>query len=132
MTPKIPIPTDNIYKFYALFGLSLLIASIVSFSIIATSANEEFYKLMKENYKITYVEKSENKSNLIKIIESQMVNQVTRTKSFSYYLGWATGFSFVLMLFGFGMWQFKIQPRQDEYFNLQIKALEKEIENSNK
>lgn len=38
MTPSIPIPTDNIYKFACLFGLTLIVTSIVSFVAVYSSS----------------------------------------------------------------------------------------------
>ena len=33
MEPRIPLPTDNIYKFYALFGLVVLLTTAIMFFI---------------------------------------------------------------------------------------------------
>ena len=49
MQSRIPLPTDNIYKFYALFGLLLLIASIALFvstySTFQIRASDRFVEL---------------------------------------------------------------------------------------
>lgn len=39
MLSKIPLPTDNIYKFYALFGLLILLTTGVMFFIRHTEYN---------------------------------------------------------------------------------------------
>ncbi len=44
MESKIPIPTDNIYKFYALFGLVILISCIAAFLYVYSSTNELIFK----------------------------------------------------------------------------------------
>ena len=40
MEDKIPIPTDNIYKFYALFGLVLFIFCAGSFIFVQEKTND--------------------------------------------------------------------------------------------
>ena len=38
MTPGFSIPTDNIYKFYALLGLALIISSMLAFVYVYDSS----------------------------------------------------------------------------------------------
>ena len=38
MTPSLPVPTDNIYKFSCLFGLALIISSLFAFVSTYTSS----------------------------------------------------------------------------------------------
>jgi len=48
MESKIPLPTDNIYKFYALFSLLLLIFSLGAFLYVQQSANEQVIAILPE------------------------------------------------------------------------------------
>lgn len=48
MESKIPLPTDNIYKFYALFSLLLLIFSLGAGLYVQQSANEQVIAILPE------------------------------------------------------------------------------------
>jgi len=47
MESKIPLPTDNIYKFYALFGLLLFITSGLTVVWNSNTTNETIHSLQK-------------------------------------------------------------------------------------
>ena len=49
MQPSIPIPTDNIYKFVALFGLSLFISSGLASVAVHFYFNDILYKRSMES-----------------------------------------------------------------------------------
>ncbi len=130
MESRIPIPTDNIFKFYALFGLLLLITSIMGHVWVSTSTNEKVHSLVKEYEGITGAK--EEKSDLAKVIEIRMKVQAENKKAFTYGFSATIGIAFWLMLYGFWQWHTKIQPKQDEYFELRVQKLKQEIKRSNK
>lgn len=131
MESKIPLPTDNIYKFYALFGLMLLITSILGVVVISTSTNDKLYSLMKEYEAIPGTKEEKEKSDLAKVIEKRLEIQVSNKKLFLRVFGAAIGFAIMLSGYGFRQWHTKIQPKQDEYFELQLEKLRREVgENS--
>jgi uncharacterized Tic20 family protein len=132
MEPKIPLPTDNIYKFYALFGLMLLITSILGTILVNTSTNEKLYELIKEYEAIPKEQKEKSKSTLAEVIEKLIDVQIKNKYFFLYSLGATSGISIILMWYGFRQWHTKIQPKQDELFELQLSKLRKELEHSNK
>jgi uncharacterized Tic20 family protein len=132
MESKIPLPTDNIFKFYALFGVLLLITSIMGTIWVSTSTNEKLHSLVKEYELISGSKEEKEQSNLAKVIEIRMKVQTENKKNFTYSLAFISGLSFWLMLYGFRQWHTKIQPKQDEYFDLQLKKLRQEVEGSNK
>lgn len=127
MESKIPLPTDNIYKFYALFGLALLITSIIGAVSVSTSTNDKLHSLVKE-YESIPVPKE--KSELAKVIEKRLEVQVSNKKFFSQVLGAIIGVAIWLMGYGFWQWHTKIQPKQDEYFELQLQKLRREVGDS--
>lgn len=131
MKSKIPLPTDNIYKFYALFGLLLLVTSALSITWVSTSTNEKAYHLIKEYESIPKEQLNKDKKILSHYIEKSMQAYAENKKLFTKLLGYVGGIGFCLMLYGFFKWHTKIQPQQDEYFNLQLKKLRKEIEGLN-
>jgi hypothetical protein len=131
MESKILLPTDNIFKFYALFGVLLLITSILGTIWVSTSTNEKLHALVKE-YEALPGTKEEKDANVLgKIIESRISAQVGNKKTFLYGLGTISGISILLMWYGFRQWHTKIQPKQDEYFDLQLQKLRKEVESAN-
>ena len=130
MESKIPLPTDNIYKFYAIFGLLLLITSILGTIWVGTSTNEKLHSLVKEYESIPGTEEVREKTDLGKFIESRMKVQVKNKQTFNYGLTGTTAISILLMWYGFRQWHTKVQPKQDEYFDLQLKKLKLEIESS--
>ena len=128
MEPRIPLPTDNIYKFYALFGLLLIITSVLGTILVSTSSNDKIQELVKEYEGIAEEKKKE--SVLAKVIEKRIDVQAKNKQFFLNSLAVTAGVSILLMFYGFWQWHTKIQPKQDEYFNLQMQKLRKELENS--
>ncbi|MEJ1359325.1 MAG: hypothetical protein RPU51_14315 [Candidatus Sedimenticola sp. (ex Thyasira tokunagai)] len=132
MESRIPIPTDNIFKFYAMFGLLLLITSIMGTIWVSTSTNEKLHSLVKEYEGLAGTKEEKEKSDLAKVIEIRMNVQAENKKTFKYGLSAITGMAFWLMVYGFWQWHTKIQPKQDEYFELQLQKLRQENKSSNK
>lgn len=131
MESKIPLPTDNIYKFYALFGLMLLITSIFGVIFVSASTNEKLYELVKEHELIPEEQKEKGKSTLAVVIKQRIDIQLKNKVFFLFSLGATSGVSIILMWYGFRQWHTKIQPKQDELFELQLSRLRKELEQSN-
>lgn len=129
---KIPLPTDNIYKFYALFGLLLLVFSIGGTVALQRGTNETVYRLYVEleSIRIAGAAPAENataregspsvrEALLKRLIE---VAQQDR-KSLTIGLSVLAGISIVLIVAGFYMWQTQVQPLQDELLRLQLRRL---------
>lgn len=131
MESKIPLPTDNIYKFYALFGVMLLITSILGTILVSTSTNEKIHFLVSEYEAIPDTKKEREESDLAKVIESRLKVLAKNKEFYLQGLGGITAISLLLMFYGFRQWHTKIQPKQDEYFDLQLQKLRREIEDSN-
>ncbi len=129
MESKIPLPTDNIYKFYALFGLLLFITSGLAVVWNSTTTNETVHSLVKEYEALPGNTEEKEKSTLGKMIEVRIDVATKDRKTFNTALGIILWISLCLMLFGFKEWQTKIQPKQDKYFDLQLQKLEQEVEN---
>lgn len=127
MESKIPLPTDNIFKFYALFGVLILITSIISIVWINNSTNERIHSLIREYESLPEVDK--DKSPLGEVIEKRLEVEGANKSLFLKCLGSIIGVSLILMFYGFKEWHTKIQPKQDEYFDLQLQKLRKELEN---
>ncbi|MEH6348385.1 MAG: hypothetical protein V7785_25060 [Bermanella sp.] len=67
---------------------------------------------------------------MAKFIETRVNGQISDRDFLNKVLGAAIGISILLMSYGFRQWHTKIQPKQDEYFDLQLQKLKQEIENN--
>ncbi|WP_318487228.1 hypothetical protein [Photobacterium leiognathi] len=115
MQSKIPLPTDNIYKFYALFGLLLLFASTFAFLSIHHSYNEQGYKNYVELKVLEELPDLTKEQEARKfILEKQNEISISDKK-------------FFLDIIGFFQWHAKIQPIQDEIVSKQLEKLDVEI-----
>lgn len=128
MTPSLQIATDNVYKFLCLFGLALIVMSIVAFIstytasldtkikyievIISLEANAQRTKADEDrldlNRKLLEIAKSNESFANNMIISAMMVGAA---------LSW----------FGFQLWYECIQKRDDAVALLQREKLELEI-----
>jgi len=129
MQDRLPIPTDNIYKFYALFGLLLFVFAFASMLYLVKAQN-------------TFVAEALVEIETLKALQSPPPGQLARRqilerlveveKSDKTFLNCAASVlaaaGFFLMVVGFGRWHKYIQPRQDELLDLQIRKLKLELQ----
>lgn len=129
MESRIPLPTDNIYKFYALFGLLLLIFGL-SATIYTTKSTNEFMVA-------AVVDLEELKSIVAPTVRETARRQILQrqievAKSDKDFFGWACsgvgGIGFALMFFGFRKWHSGVQPTLDEITQLQLRKLRHEVD----
>lgn len=129
MESKIPLPTDNIYKFYALFGLLLFISSLAAYLYLHKSTNE----LIFETAVIVEELETREKPSAADIKRKEMAEKrvsiaVEDRKAFNSVLAFLALLGASLMGLGFAVWQFKVQPLQDKLLNLQIQKAEQELQ----
>ena len=128
MSPGLSVPTDNIYKFYALFGLALMISSILAFVYVYDSNRAQVIQWAEE---VQVIDKKENttpsdadRRELLKVlIEVENSNM----KFYNHVINIGFGVSIFLSVMGLFIWHLVVQPRSDRMLELQIKALELEI-----
>jgi hypothetical protein len=128
MESRIPIPTDNIYKFYALFGLALFIAAMFMQVTVVQQTNELAFsigpelKALEIIAKPTPVEvtKRELLERRLEIAKADKAELIELAKILMYVGG-------SLMVFGFGIWQNSVQSKQDELLDLQIAKAKLEL-----
>jgi hypothetical protein len=128
MTPTIPIPTDHIYKFYALCGLAIFIASTLGAVYVSERAYE---RRTNSDLELEILNK---KPNLSPEEEAKKVLLTEKSKIYEstdnlvgYALGGSAAVGLFVMGVGFVQWQKKVQPNQDKLLALQIKKMEREI-----
>lgn len=132
---KLPLPTDNIYKFYALFGLLLFIFGAGAAVALQRGTNDSVYKLYVELESVRAPsaaptaaldlkgEKSIREALLERLIEVAKEDK----KTLSTYLSVLIAFSILLTAAGFYKWHTQIQPIQDEMMRLQLQKLRQEV-----
>jgi hypothetical protein len=129
MESRIPLPTDNIYKFYALFGLLLLIFGL-SATIYTTKSTNEFMSAaivdLEELKSIAAPTAREDARR--QILQRQMEVAKSDKEFFKWGSGGVGGVGLALMIFGFGKWHKEIQPTLDEIAQLQLIKLRREVE----
>lgn len=128
MTDRLPIPTDNIYKFYALFGMVVLLTSAIMFFV----RHEHYRSTSFDNYmQIADLENKEEISARDKLeIESLVKMRETLKKDKDFELEvytYAFSMGMFLSIVGFYFWHTKVQPRQDALIDLEIKRLRNEL-----
>jgi hypothetical protein len=129
MQPSIPIPTDNIYKFVALFGLSLFISSGLASVAVHFYFNNILYKRTMESEILkTKADPSEEEKIRKGYLERFVSISMSDRKVFTWMLSGIAGIGVVLMAGGFSLWNTRIQPKQDELLNLQIEKIRREIQ----
>lgn len=128
MENRIPLPTDNIYKFYALFGLVLLVSSMAAFLYVQRSTNEMAFQAIIDYEELdakehpTSVEKKRKE-----LIEKRVEIAVKDRRFYNYILLALTMGGLFSMVFGFWKWQTVVQPKQDRLLDLQIAKAEDEL-----
>lgn len=128
MIPNLPIATDNIYKFACLFGLALIIASILSFVSVYSSTLDRKVQLSEAIIPLEAKEaltKAEQETLALnrKLIEVAKGNE--RIAHIA--IGSTLAVGLMLSIYGAHRWRRKIQARDDLLARLQIEKLRAEI-----
>ena len=129
MTPSLPIPTDNIYKFACLFGLALIIVSIFSFVSVYNASLDRRIKYAEVVISLEAKElRNKGEENILalnkKLIDVSKVNENFANSV----IGSVLAVGILLSFFGARQWYQKIQHRDDILAQLQLEKLEVEIQ----
>ncbi|ELM0326635.1 hypothetical protein Q3047_004097 [Vibrio vulnificus] len=122
------LPTDNLYKFLALFGLLLTVTGCYMFNSSYTNFNNEYISSIVELAKYENIENPTKyevtqKKALEKIIELLKANKPfnLNVSMFVIIIGLIT------MFYGFCRWHNKLQPKLDELLELQVAKAKLEV-----
>ncbi len=131
MDSRISIPTDNIHKFYAIFGLVICISAATLFVIAYNFHHQETVTISTELAKLNTLGdlapyQEAYKDILEKRLEIGASNKDFYMKTISAILA----IGIVSIFFGFIRWHFEVQPKLDELTNLQIQKLKAELSNT--
>jgi len=128
MTPSLPIPTDNIYKFACLFGLALIMASIFSYVSIYSSSLDRKVKYMEVIIPLeANAQRSKADNDLIELNKTLIEVSKSNEKMAEIIIGVVLGTGIALSAVGAYKWYEKIQKRDDKLAQLQIDKLEVEV-----
>lgn len=129
MESRIPLPTDNIYKFYALFGLLLFIFGFSAVIYTTKSTNEFMVTALVdlEDLKSKTVP-TVREATTKKLLERQIEVAKLDKEVFSNWSIGITALGTLLMFLGFYNWHSVIQPKLDELSELQLLKLRYEVE----
>ncbi len=124
-----PLPTDNIYKFYAIFGLVLLISCFYFFCVIHNFYNDRAVESYVELETLRGLPQSTQEQAFRRTLLEELETVSKSDKKFYLRaLGTFMGIGLILVVGGFSFWHIKIQPMQDRLTAMQIRKLELEIE----
>jgi hypothetical protein len=133
MESRIPLPTDNIYKFYALFWLALLIASIAGFLYVQKSTNEMAFQAAVEYEELAAkTQPTPPEMKRKEMIERRVSIGIKDREFFNNSLSLLFGVGLCCTAFGFWKWQTVVQPKQDKLLDLQIQQTEQELKKSSR
>lgn len=145
MQPNVPIPTDNLYKFQALFGLAIIISAMVGLYLTYATTNAEliavsdrFYELEKEQLAdqqeavaigatVASDARSADAAKGVKAVLEKRVEIAIQNRQ-TYLLTLAVVIFLAAVLAGSGFWKWaQIQPLHDRLLQLQVQKAEKEL-----
>ncbi len=125
MQPNIPIPTDNLYKFQALFGLVLVISCLLGTVLLVKSANEQIFTAAKEIMTIDDV-KSPAAKEYADAMRAKARIAGSDRDGLNWFLIVGASIGTLMSLTGFVKWA-KIQPLHDELLELQVAKARRDV-----
>jgi hypothetical protein len=128
MQPTLPIATDNIYKFSALFGLVLIVTAVFSYVAVYSASLDR--KVLYSEAIIPLEAKTERtkaESDILalnkKLMDVTRSNETIASNAVSVVMG----LGIALSLYGSAKWHSVIQKRDDQLAALQLRKLEAEV-----
>lgn len=128
MQNQVPLPTDNIFKFYALFGLLLIIFSFGSLLYVTRSSNEVVFSAVPELEGLKQIVKP-TPAEVVRITLLEKKLEITKSdkNTFVNSLGVIAGIGVVLMVCGFIKWHTGLQQVLDRTAKVQLEIAELQL-----
>lgn len=133
MQPNVPIATDNLYKFVALFGLVLVVASFAGFYLSYANHRAEMALIEDRRFDLAKSAGTLSPAAVAKIEWDLMIREDVSSANrvtFGSVMAFPLFAGFALSTVGFFLW-IKVQRLQDELLELQIAKARKEAHGSN-
>jgi len=128
MPPSLSVPTDNIYKFACLFGLALIVVSIISFVSIYTSSLDRKIRYAEIVIRVeAEPQRSKADDDLLTLNKTLLSVTKENERLASSVIAVVLSIGVLLSAFGAHRWHDKVQQRDDKLAQLQLEKLEAEI-----
>src|SRR5690554_5277720 len=128
MENRVPLPTDNIYKFYALFGLLLIIFSIGAMLYVNQSTNDLAFEVAVE-YETLKADPMRSVADEARftVLERKLEIAGRNKKTFMICLSVIIAAVRFMVWYVFKKWHAEVQPVQDEIARLNLVKLRREL-----
>lgn len=128
MEHRIPLPTDNIFKFYAMFGLLIFIFGLSAVIYTTKSANDFLSVAVVDLEELKSLPTpSVRESARRQILQRQIDIAIGDRKYFEWICIGLSTLGFFGMFYGFQKWHKEVQPKLDEISELQLQKLRHEV-----
>ncbi|WP_416397404.1 hypothetical protein [Allohahella sp. A8] len=128
MESRVPLPTDNIFKFYALFGLLLVIFGIGSTVYVNQATNDLVFNIAVE-YETLKADPMRSVSHEANFQVLKRRLEIAKQNNGAFFTGLSVviAIGIFMMWYGFKKWHTEVQPVQDEMARLSLKRLRREL-----
>jgi hypothetical protein len=129
MESRIPVPTDNIFKFSALFGLLLFVFACGSLLYMNATSNATIMVSIPELEALKELaDPSRSDKAKIAILERKIEITKTDRNFYSIAIGGLLLVAVVAMVYGFQRWHSQIQPVLDETAKVQLEIAKLQLD----
>ncbi|MEL0606922.1 hypothetical protein [Vibrio echinoideorum] len=116
------VPTDNIYKFFAILGLVLTVFGGYIFNSTHNNFNNNLFKYAINLSKLELIEKPNLHEEMQIAALEKRIELLKADKPFNMNVSsFFVALGLILMSYGFIRWHFHLQPKLDELLDLQLK-----------
>jgi len=121
------VPTDNIYKFYALFGLALFITGVVTMVTLHNSFSEQAaLRFVEIEAMKAIVQPTPEQVARLTVLNRQDESASGERNFYHRLLAYLFAVSIGATIYGFAVWHRKIQPVQSAIAEQQLEKLKLE------
>jgi hypothetical protein len=129
MESRIPVPTDNIFKFYALFGLLLFAFSCGSILFVNATSNAAIMASIPELESLRELaELSRSEKAKVAVLERKIEITNANRGFYNKVIGIFAGLAMIAMAYGFQRWHTRVQPVLDETAKVQLDLAKMQLE----
>lgn len=124
LTPNLPLPTDSLWKFWALFGLAVFLLCIPTLAYVHYSTNELIYSSAVESVSLTESAKVDPvAARKLEVLNKRLEIALDDRPVLSQLLGTFMAIGLAFSAFGFHRWS-QIQPKEDRLLELRVASAE--------
>lgn len=121
MESRIPLPTDNLFKFIALFAMFVFVSSFVTMLYQTEKTNELIFTTYVEQAALSDKEKPTASDEARKLMLEKRLDLALSDKLFfRWLLAGVAAIAFWSAVYGFFRWHRHVQPMLDEAQRIQI------------